>query len=292
MSFSYNGYTVADIEVTGICGRVGIGVSLLCFSISFRVLKTALAGVRVRGFQLRINVENGSSQTPGFIGFAVPEVPLELETNGVGDPTRLLFELPLSEGQLFALEKLRGGHDLNLKLRFAAMAEGPKGIWPQYDEIGFTVNLSDWARVLKELHGPEYMVIGIALPTCATDHTLAEAVGRIRRAQAHLVDGRFDAVVSECRLAIESAVLAAGEQTAIANSVQQSKYAKRDMTKLDRELSLMEAVRHYTHLAHHVDARGASEYYSREDANMLLATTAALISSSMARLPNRKNCIQ
>lgn len=283
MSFSYNGYSVADIEVTGVFGRVGVGASLLCLCIVFRVPETALAGVRLRSFQLRINVEVGAGKVPAFLGFAEPEVPLELATKSGHDPRRLIFELPLAEGQLFALEKLRGGDDLNLKLRFTALADGPNGVWPQQDEISFRLNLSDWAKVLKELQGPEYMVIGIPLPKNANDHALAEAVDRIRRAHAHLVDGRFDAVVSECRLAIESAGLATGEQPAIAATTQKLKSAKREMTKLEREFSLMEAVRHYTQLAHHVDDRGAAEYYSRDDANMLLATAAALISSSVAR---------
>ena len=42
-------------------------------------------------------------------------------------------------------------------------------------------------------------------------------------------------------------------------------------------------LRHYTQLAHHVDDSGAAQYYSRDDANMLLATAAALVSSSLAR---------
>jgi hypothetical protein len=284
VSFSYNGYSVADIEVTGVFGRAGVGASLLCLSIAFHVPETALAEVRLRNFQLRINVEGDAGKVPSFLGFAEPEVPLELATKNGQNPRRLIFELPLAEGQLFALEKMRGGDDLHLKLRFTALADGPTGVWPQQDEISFRLNLSEWAKVLKELQGPEYMVIGIPLPKSTQDHALAEAVGRIRRAHAHLVDGRFDAVVSECRLAIESASLATGEQTVISAAAKKMNATKREMTKLEREFALMEAVRHYTQLAHHVDERGAAEYYSRDDANMLLATAAALVSSSLARL--------
>lgn len=286
MSFSYNGHSVSDIEVTGIFGRVGIGVSQLCLSIGFRAPETALAGVTLRNFQLRINIEVNPGKIPAFLGFAEPEVPLEITTKSGNDVRRLIFELQLTEGQLFALEKLRGGGDVNLKLRFSALADGPSGVWAQQDEISFRANVSDWAKVLKELQGPEFMVIGIPLPKCANEHALAEAVGRIRRAHAHLVDGRFDAVVSECRLAIESTGLAVGEQSGIASAAQKLKSNKREMTKLEREFSLMDAVRHYTQLAHHVDDRGAAEYYSRDDATMLLAMAAALISSSMARQPN------
>ena len=283
MSFGYNGYAVADIEVTGVFGRAGVGASLLCLCIAFHVPQTALAEVRLRNFQLRINVVGSDGQVPAFLGFAEPEVPLELATKSGQNPRRLIFELPLAEGQLFALEKFRGGDDLHLKLRFTSLADGPNGVWPQQDEISHRLNLSDWAKVLKELQGPEYMVIGIPLPQCTQDHALAEAVSRIRRAHGHLIDGRFDAVVSECRLAIESAAQATGEKPAIDATALKLKTAKRDMTKLEREFSLMEAVRHYTQLAHHVDDRGAAQYYSRDDANMLLATAAALVSSSLAR---------
>lgn len=283
MSFGYNGYALTDIEVTGVFGRAGVGASLLCLCIAFHVPQTALAEVRLRDFQLRINVVGSDGQVPAFLGFAEPEVPLELATKSGQNPRRLIFELPLAEGQLFALEKFRGGDDLHLKLRFTALADGPNGVWPQQDEISHRLNLSDWAKVLKELQGPEYMVIGIPLPQCTQDHALAEAVSRIRRAHGHLIDGRFDAVVSECRLAIESAAHATGEKPAIDATALKLKTAKRDMTKLEREFSLMEAVRHYTQLAHHVDDRGAAQYYSRDDANMLLATAAALVSSSLAR---------
>ncbi len=283
MSFGYNGYAVADIEVTGVFGRAGVGASLLCLCIAFHVPQTALAEVRLRNFQLRINVVGSDGQVPVFLGFAEPEVPLELATKSGQNPRRLIFELPLAEGQLFALEKFRGGDDLHLKLRFTALADGPNGVWPQQDEVSHRLNLSDWSKVLKELQGPEYMVIGIPLPQCTQDHAPAEAVSRIRRAHGHLVDGRFDAVVSECRLAIESAAQATGEKPAIDATALKLKTAKRDMTKLEREFSLMEAVRHYTQLAHHVDDSGAAQYYSRDDANMLLATAAALVSSSLAR---------
>lgn len=131
------------------------------------------------------------------------------------------------------------------------------------------------------------MVIGIPLPQCTLDHVLAQAVGRIRRAHGHLVDGRFDAVVSECRLAIESTGLAAGEQPAITVAAKKMNAAKREMTKLEREFALQEAVRHYTQLAHHVDERGAAEYYSRDDANMLLAIAAALVSAALARVSHQ-----
>lgn len=291
MSLSYSGYSVADINVTGLFGRTGIGVSLLCFSVSFRVPRTAPEGIRIRSLQLRIFAEADPGGIPAFMGFAEPEVPFELTTKPGEDQRTLIFELSVTQSQLFALEKLRGRHGLHFRFKFSVLADGPKGVWPQQDEISYRVNLSDWARVLGELHGPEYLVIGVETPRCNKDHALAEAVGRIQSAHGYLVVGRFDAVISECRMAIESAVLAAGERAAVSSAVERLKSDKREMTKLDREFALVEAVRHYTHLAHHVDQQGSAEYYSKDDANMLLATAASLVASSIARMQDRDSCL-
>lgn len=283
MAFNYNGNGIADIELASVSGRTGVGLSILCFSIHLRVLATAPEGVTLRNFQLKVFVHSGDGRAPQFMGFAQPELPLELVTTAHQDSVRFLCELPLPEGQLFALEKLRNGGDLVLTLRFAALADGPRGVWPQHDEISRGVNLSEWVGVLRDLQGPNYMVIGIALPTPSSDHTLAAAIDRISKAHGHLVQGRFDAVVSECRLAIESVGQTTGESKAMAAAAAKFAQGKGAMSKLERELSLLEAVRHYAHLAHHVDKRGAPEHYSRDDANMVLATASALVGSAIAR---------
>ena len=61
--------------------------------------------------------------------------------------------------------------------------------------------------------------------------------------------------------------------------------------KSDIELRSIDLYRHSGHCRphrirekHHDDDYGAAEYYSRDDANMLLATATALIASSLARL--------
>lgn len=288
MAFNYNGNGIADIELAAVSGCTGVGLSILCFSIHLRVPATAGDGVTLRNFQLKVFVHSSDGRAPQFLGFAQPELPLEVVTKTHTDSVRFLCELPLSEGQLVALEKLRNGCDLVLKLRFAAVADGPQGVRQQHDEVSRRVNLSEWGGVLRDLQGPTYMVIGIALPTPSSDITLTAAVDRISKAHGHLIQGRFDAVVSECRLAIESVGEATGESKARVAAAAKFAQGKGAMSKLERELSLLEAVRHYAHLAHHVDARGTPEYYSRDDANMLLAAASALVSSAIARHQSTK----
>lgn len=275
---------MADIAVTGIFGRVGIGVSLLCFSIEFRIPTTALPSVTVRAVQVRVDAIVDSESQPTYLGLAEPEVPFEFSIRPGEDRRHLLFTLPLAEGQLFALEKIRAGREFRFALRIEALADGQQGIWPQHDEVQKHVNLSEWAKILNEIQGSEYLVVGLAMPRCERDHVLAAAVDRIRSARESLVVGRYDAVVSECRMAIESAILASGERAAVSSSIESSKSSKREMTKLQREFALVEAVRHYTHLAHHTDRQGRPEYYSRDDANMLLAMAASLVASCVARV--------
>jgi hypothetical protein len=54
------------------------------------------------------------------------------------------------------------------------------------------------------------------------------------------------------------------------------------MSKTERERFMAEAVRHYTHLAHHPD-EGVLVEFSRADATTVLALTIAALSSAVRR---------
>ena len=284
MAFNYNGFAIADINISNIHGRTGIGVSRIGFSIDFRFPSTAPEGVTVRDVQVEVNSTFApSSQSESYLGMAIPEVPFEHLVRPTNDRKHLLFWLTLNDGQLFELERMRGGRDVRFELKISALAYGKHGVWPQNDTIQRAVNLSEWATILTGMKGPDYLVIGVRMPNCAPDHPIASAIERLRHAHSSLVIGRYDAVVSDCRLALESALKATGERDELLKSVDLSKSAKRELSKRQRELVLLDSVRQYTHLAHHMDEDGRPEHYSRDDATMVLSTTAALVASSLAR---------
>ena len=288
MGFNYNGFSIADIDVTQIAGRGGIGIAQLCFSIKFNFVSSALKDIEVRDLQVRVSASADPGNSPEFLGMAIPEVAFSFKTGPGGQGySHMLFMLALSESQLFALERVRAGQGLQFHLKLSAHAFGPNGLWPQHDEVSKRANLSEWVQILKDLQSDEYLVLGLALPRCADMHPLAEAVERIKSANKALLAGRYDGVVADCRMAIESTRTAAGEDTASGDALGQfrgDRAARIGMSKLQREFVLAEAVRHYSHLAHHVNDHGGSEYFSRDDAHLLLATASAVVSSCLARI--------
>lgn len=284
MAFHYNGYGILDFSVPGISGRTGIGVSQICFSLGYRTPSSSLAGITVRNFRIEVHAAfaNGSHHA-SFLGAAIPEVPLEFKTEPGYDPRHVLAKLTLNSGQLFALDKLRKGGAIFFDLHIAAIADGPHGIWPQHDQVRMQVSLSDWSSVLKELGGPDYFVVEIGLPNCSELHPLYPAVERIRRAKSLLISGRYDTVVAECRMAAEGA-LKLLPRNEVEGALQEWGSGKRKMSKLQREILLLESLRHYAHLAHHVEGGGTSEVFNIDDARMALATISALIASCVARI--------
>ncbi len=282
MSFNYNGYSICDVAVNSISGRPGVGISELCFSLGFQVSSFAAKHEAVvKEFHVRVAVAPDDGSNPAMLGIAVQEMSWSFDTKPGMSRHDMLFMMPLSEGQLFALEKLRAGQGLHFRLNVTALASGLNGIFRQFEEISYRVNLSTWATVLNGLQGREYLVVGLELPRVQKDHPLSHAIARLRKAKEFLVAGRYDTVVSECRLAIENARKIAVEEQAVAEAIDQFKTSKKSMAKKQREHLIAESARHYAHLAHHDD--GQPEIFSRDDANMLLSIAVAVVGSAVAR---------
>lgn len=288
MTFTYNGTSIAEIKVFGLTGHKGLGISQLWFSMEFHVESYAPKGVTVKDLRIRVRVARAMGGNPMLLGTAEPETAWEFDTAPGANPRRLLFQLSLSDGQIFELERLRGGHGLQFHLHIAGLAHGQYGTWPQHADLTFDANASAWAKVLSELGGEEQLIISISLPVIDPTSPFRSAVERIRKAHRALLDGHYDSVVADCRLAIESAQSSSGDRE-LAEEVfrklqKQADGGWRKLSKLERELLIGHVARHYAHLAHHVDDAGQPEIYSRDDALFSLSVAAAVVSSCARRL--------
>jgi hypothetical protein len=283
----YNGYSIAEVSITGLHGRTGIGVAQLGFSIDFRFIKTEVGEVTVREPRIEVHaVMDQSSATGTYLGQAIAEAPFEVVVHTGHERNHLIFRLSLSDGQILELEKRRSGRDLRFELKVATIAYGRYGVRPMHDTLQYRVNVSEWAQVLSQLEGPEYLIIGLGLPRCAPDHPLRAAVERVRHAHASFVLGRYDSAIADCRIALDSALATTDDRKEMFELARTSGASENGLSKAQRELMLINAVRNYTHLAHHVDRQGQLEYFSRDDASMILSTTAALLASVLARPPS------
>lgn len=286
MSLTYNSRIIADAQVKQLSGNPGIGFYQIRFSIE--LTRVAWPGDDVKGVylsDLRARVLVGTSRDcMTLLGMAHPEAAIVIEPCQYSDRSWLLFDLDLSPQQLFELEALRSGGDLHFQLQMMGQAYGPNGAYPTRDDIFKHVTISDWGNVLGAIGYADILVLGFEIPTGEEGAAAAAAAKCLRQAQEDLLRGRYDAVVSQCRLAIEGIHIACDEGSeSAASAMKYSSKERKSMTKGERALFISEAIRHFAHLAHHPNADGSQETFCRSDAQAIFACTVAAIDSALSR---------
>lgn len=132
--------------------------------------------------------------------------------------------------------------------------------------------------------------MALELPLSTAQTELASAITQLRAAHTDLIAGRYDSTVSRCRAALDTmnTVLKTDSPSPDVAQVFSSGRASREaMTKHARAQLVRIAVRHYTHLAHHVDPNGLPEFFSRHDALFILAATAGSVWDAAGELIQR-----
>ena len=159
-------------------------------------------------------------------------------------------------------------------------AKGEVGAVPQHEQVTFDSNLSHWVELLHALGHRELLVVAIPIPKSAPGHLLAAALGKLRAAHLSLQVGDYEAVVSQCRMAIESARKVRKAIAADPDAISLYNTGRRTMNKRERELLIEEAINHYSHLAHHAHENGVLEIFGRTDAVLILSATAGVLTAT------------
>ena len=276
---------IGELRIAGMNGIAGIGFHRLQFSLEIQIRATR--GRTVHLGDLSAHVYAGPSASAlEPLAIASPETIWCTQTRD--DPRREFLSLyvDLASEQLEALERLRGGGPLffQFDLRMLVRSEA-RGIVLGFDKIGFDANLSEWSKVLQQLGYLECLLVSLELPI-AVPEKLRSALAQMRAARDDLIAGRYDACVGRCRIVLDTLETVVGYGSSVAD-VRQAFASKNDrevMTKRARADLVRLAVRHYTHLAHHLDDNGAPESFSRHDALFILSAAAGAIWGAAAEL--------
>lgn len=275
MSLNYKNYSVCNIAILGIEGQKGLGIAQLRFRTLFKVTPWESGFESLGEIQASVKVGPETTGATHYLGMALPDQATRIEARSSESHVQLVMTMP--EGQLEAFETMRAGGGLQFSLAVSAVADGKDGLTQMNDEIVFNENLSKWVEVLKQLGGVDHLMVGLPMPRCEPSHPCKNAIERLAKAKSALTAGRYDAVVSDCRLAIESAARAAGRFDDMMAAWKLLKDGKQGLTKSQRELLIFESGRNYAHLAHHEN--GDPEIFSRADAHMMLGITVAAIAA-------------
>ena len=281
MSVYYGSTVFGEVRSAGLHGRPGIGLSELAFSLAWTLHPTRSEVFTVFGTSAWVSAQPEGEGQPIFLGHAMPEAAWCNETRPQPSDEQLLYRLILPSPQLLALEHLRQGRGLLFTLDVRGNSRCSQGVGKFNQTLTLPVNVSDWARILREANASDILLVGVNMPASDLASDFAAAIGIVRKANRHLTEGNYSVSVAECRLALESLWKAANLETRSVNARQQfAKGADRkNMSKRDRALALGEAIKHFCHNAHHVGADAAPEDFGRLEAAMVVGSTAALISS-------------
>lgn len=138
------------------------------------------------------------SAGPRWIGSFTP-VPVPLDFPGSGWPVNLV--VPVTDAQILALEDVRNGEDLRLRLDVAATLPQSTGHPLRQVQDIRVVAASAWEDQLRQLGRAVSFTVTIPIPMDAGP--LSDAAGHLRAADQQITQGEFTDAIREVRLAIE-----------------------------------------------------------------------------------------
>ena len=217
------------------------------------------------------------------LGFALPPSAgvLSLGTSSATVSTR--FTLSLTTSALVALETSRDGGPLELVMTLTAFAfviaeyrgfAPGIGIHPTSDTYAFKVPKEQWLALLKSVGYCDSILTELRLPTSGPESTSA---GRQRVANA--VNARNDGcdrhTLQECRIALDALKNAGFGGRAPGEVAEFLRKNARSLSQAERFSALQVAMHLFLSPAHHDGV--PDEEFSREDADLAIAMTAALL---------------
>lgn len=217
------------------------------------------------------------------LGFALPTPASVLSPASHSSTGSVRFTLSLTASALVALEAARDGGPLELVMTLTAYPfvitqyEGYApgvGIQPTFDTYAFKVPKEQWLAVLKSVGYCDSILTELRLPTKGPEST---TVGRqtVVNAGNARNDGRYRNTVQECRIALDALKTAGFGGRAPDEVAQFLQKNARNLSQAERFSALQIAMQLFLSPAHHDGV--PDEEFSREDADLAIAMTAALL---------------
>ncbi len=217
------------------------------------------------------------------LGFALPTPATVLSPASHSSTGSVRFTLSLTASALVALEAARDGGPLELVMtltaypfvitRYEGYAPGV-GIQPTFDTYAFKVPKEQWLAVLKSVGYCDSILTELRLPANGPEAT-SVGLRRVVNAVNARNDGCYRNTVQECRIALDALKTAGFGGRAPDEVAQLFQKNARNLSQVERFSALQIAMQLFLSPAHHDGV--PDEEFSREDADLAIAMTAALL---------------
>ncbi|MXX89838.1 MAG: hypothetical protein F4213_17955 [Boseongicola sp. SB0677_bin_26] len=268
----------ADAQIQGVTLHPLVGAYELRFGLLI-ICAAVTDGERCRAVidGARVSVGTGGGDRDD-LGFARTDARLEVASGPHQLRTTPTLSLPLQPGQLAAIERLRGAGDLHFDLGVTGTGSGRTGESAIHEVLRCDVPRSKWIGKLRSAKARDILLLEVPLPFPERLNRWSNISDELRRAESRLRNGDYLGCVSACRVVVEELVAQmSGGAKRPGRSPEQVPAKPRDMSKSDREGAMLEALRRYTHQAHHGPSEGGEVNYSRADARHILTLTASFV---------------
>lgn len=218
-------------------------------------------------FDISLSVSLADPLRPLLV--SIPSSDRLIKCHDFSSSEQVAFEMVLSREQINALETYRQEKDLKLNLGLRALVASGDELLPSLDCTDIIVPREQWLDALNNAGYRNTLLFEVPLP--ATSHGLATLISK---AQEFIEIGHYKDAVMQCRHIVEQVEWMRGDKqaSASANKTAHSNQ-RREMSSIDRLLSLREQLKNICQLGAH-----GTEEFTRSQAKAILGMTMALLS--------------
>lgn len=272
-----NGRIIANTRLAGIHGGRFAGGHMLRLNVEFDVLNWDEANppqVLMAPARVSLGAQHGV-----LLGLAFPETIQPFSVSKYASKVSALFDLMLSPQAMETVERHRNGQGVSLGVKLHAEIRRAGDCHVVHDDVRGDFNVAHWQAALEQAGYGRSLLFEVPIPS--EPQELGLAIELLEAARHLLAQGHYAEVVAKCRMVIEGVTAEIGQDAALVAA--QKTMPKQSRTLEQRELVMRQAAMDFASLAHHPTGVPLNELFDRNAAQLMLGTTAALVSSAMAR---------
>lgn len=273
----YNGNYIVEFDQLKVHGREAAGGYGLTFVMRGNRLP---CHSKMMLFDITLSISLADPLRP--LVTSVPSSTRIIQCHSFSSSEQIDFEMVLSREQLNALEDYREERDLRLNLGLRALVTSGDELISSFDCTDISVPREQWLDALKNAGYRNTLLFEVPLPNSSGDFSAL-----FSKAQEFIEIGHYKDAVMQCRHIVEQVeTLREDKQaSASANKIAHSS-ERRDMTSIDRLLSLREQLKNICQLGAH-----GNEEFTRSQARAVLGMTMALLAEPTVGIASRQEQI-
>jgi len=280
ISINYNGSSIVEFDHFNINGREA--AAGYAFNFSLKGNRRACES-HMLIFDMNLSLSLPEPIRP-FVT-SIPSSAQMIECNGYANNSEQHnFEIVLSRQQVNALEEYRQEGDLKLSIGLRALTSSGDRLWPSFDTENVVIPREHWLKALKNSGFRQTLLFEVPLPAVSV-----ELIALLSKAQEFIETGHYKDVVMQCRHIIEhiETIREDKQLSSAANKRAQDSQERKEMTSIERMLSMREQIKNICQLGAH-----GRESFTRSQAKAVLGVTMALLAEPTVGFANVSDCIE